>query len=154
MIGSISKIRPCGHHHHYKYSSCVNVDDFTLIDRDYKNDIDENGLWYFNTDNAINCAELLINSSNIIEVKLNLPNATNIGGLLNGSKVKKVFIDAPKVTSLGTVIYHCYNLEEFKMPDSSKVTDLGYFAESTLKWLNISGLDFSNVTKIGSAFFF
>lgn len=153
MIGSISKIRPCGHHHHYKYSSCVNVDDFSRIDRDYKNDIDENGLWYFNTDNAINCAALLRGSSNIVEVKLNLPNATEISALLRNSKVKKVFVDAPKVTSLSTVIYHCTNLEEFKMPDSSKVTSLRFFAETTPKWLNISGLDFSNVTNIGNAFF-
>lgn len=152
MIGSISKIRPCGHHHHYKYSSCVNVDDFSRIDRDYKSDIDENGLWYFNTDNVINCADLLRDSSNIIEVKLNLPNATTIAYSLRGSKVKKVFVDAPKVTNLNGVIYHCRNLEEFKMPDSSNVTDLGYFAETTTKWLNISGLDFSNVTSITNGF--
>lgn len=152
MIGGISKMRPCGHHHHYKYSSCVNVDDFSLIDRDYKNDIDENGLWYFNTDNAIKCVGLLMGSSNIIEAKLNLPNATTINGLLRDSKVKKVFIDVPKVTNLDTVVYHCLNLEEFKMPDSSKVTNLLYFAETTKKWLNISGLDFSNVSSITYAF--
>lgn len=153
MIGSISKIRPCGHHHHYKYSSCVNVDDFSHIDRDYKSDIDENGLWYFNTDNAVNCGNLLRSSpANIVEVKLNLPNATTIAFSLYGTKVKKVFIDAPKVTDLNGVIYHCYNLEEFKMTDTSKVTELVYFAETTTKWLNISGLDFSNVTRIGNGF--
>lgn len=60
MIGSISKIRPCGHHHYYKYAHAVTCygentstsNDLAQIDRDYCKDVDENNYWNFSLNNA------------------------------------------------------------------------------------------------------
>lgn len=62
MIGSISKIRPCGHHHYYKYAHAKNgTVDLPQIDREYYNDVDENNYWNFSLYNSIylqdNCFE-------------------------------------------------------------------------------------------------
>ena len=72
MIGSISKVRPCGHHHYYKYAHATEGRhpelgngkkyDMYQVSREYWNDVDENDCWNFSLENAIklwdNCFEL------------------------------------------------------------------------------------------------
>lgn len=62
MIGGIGKMRPCGHHHYYKYAHVENgTVDLPQIDREYYNDVDENNYWNFSLYNSIylqdNCFE-------------------------------------------------------------------------------------------------
>lgn len=55
MIGSISKVRPCGHHHYYKYAHATKTEDFQQVDANYKDDVDDiDGYWDFNCDNWTN----------------------------------------------------------------------------------------------------
>ena len=46
MIGSISKVRPAGHHHYYKYAHCYDSNDMNRVEasksKNYYNDLDEN----------------------------------------------------------------------------------------------------------------
>lgn len=62
MIGSISKIRPCGHHHYYKYAHATKGKhpelfngknyDMYQVSREYWNDVDEDNCWNFSLENA------------------------------------------------------------------------------------------------------
>lgn len=50
MIGSISKIRPCGNHHIYKYSHAQNINDIKLINN-YTQDVTQDGEFYYPLNN-------------------------------------------------------------------------------------------------------
>lgn len=50
MIGSISKIRPCGHHHYYKYSHAKRGNDVKITIPNYRQDISSDGTWEYTFD--------------------------------------------------------------------------------------------------------
>jgi hypothetical protein len=56
MIGGISKVRPCGHHHYYKYAHCKTQNDLGRVaatkTKAYSNDeLTDEGRFYFPLDN-------------------------------------------------------------------------------------------------------
>lgn len=113
MIGSISKIRPCGHSCHYKYASCPHADHMKFISRDWKSDVDGNGVWNKNLDSITNCYSLLKNCSFIKKVDLKLPKATSLWDFLHSSSnVSSIKIEAPNVTSIEYAFYNTKQLDE------------------------------------------
>lgn len=50
MLGGIGKMRPCGHHHYYKYAHAINHDDLLNVSREINKD-DVNGDWNYSLDN-------------------------------------------------------------------------------------------------------
>jgi hypothetical protein len=78
MIGSISKIRPCGHHHHYKYAHAKTATtDMKQICTDYKNDLEEDGEFTFNLNNMQNFNNAFTSASKIKKFRVQLPNQSN-----------------------------------------------------------------------------
>ena len=52
MIGSISKVRPCGHHHYYKYAHAKNTADMVRVcpvksNKSFYDDLDEKGAFLY-----------------------------------------------------------------------------------------------------------
>lgn len=84
MIGSISKIRPCGHHHHYKYAHAKNYLDCSRvssgISRNYRQD-DYNGVYDFSFHN------------------LTTTNGSWGYGFLSNSRVRKYIVSCPSLTN-------------------------------------------------------
>ena len=116
MIGSISKIRPCGHSCHYKYASCPNADGMKYISREWKSDVDGEGVWNKSLDTITNCYSLLKNCSDIKKVDLKLPKATSLWDFLHtSSNVTSIKIDAPNVTSIEYAFHNTKQLEEIEV---------------------------------------
>ena len=51
MIGGIGKMRPCGHHHYYKYAHAKDYKDVKEIIPNYRQDIEPDGTWEFPFEN-------------------------------------------------------------------------------------------------------
>lgn len=58
MIGGIGKIRPCGHHHYYKYAHAKDYKDVKEIIPNYRQDIEPDGTWEFPFENLKNTGYL------------------------------------------------------------------------------------------------
>jgi hypothetical protein len=87
MIGSISKIRPCGHHHYYKYAHvktgihATNTNaknhDITRVEREFYNDVDENNCWNFSLENATALTNCCFELGRFTKFKTKTPKLTN-----------------------------------------------------------------------------
>ena len=152
MIGSISKIRPCGHHHHYKYAHAKNVNDIKQVDASYKNDTKDDYDYEFDycLDNITNANDMFYPNSYIRKVNIFIPKATTATAMFRGSsELISLKVEAPKLTSLGTFIYGCTKLTDFEM-DTRKITHFAYFGErAPLKRLNLA---MGNANNINNAF--
>jgi hypothetical protein len=152
MIGSISKIRPCGHHHHYKYAHAKNVDDVNRIDASYKNDTKDDYDYEFNynLENITNANSMFMSGKYIRKINIIMPKVTNADSIFRGTHLlTSVKIEAPRLTSVGTMIYGSINLTDFEM-DTRKITFFAYFGErAPLKRLNLA---MGNATNINNAF--
>lgn len=152
MIGSISKIRPCGHHHHYKYAHAKNVNDIKQVDASYKNDTKDDYDYEFDycLDNITNANDMFYPSAYIRKVNISMPKATSASAMFRGSnQLISLKVEAPKLTNLGTFIYDCIKLTDFEM-DTRKITSFSYFGErAPLKRLNLA---MGNATNINNAF--
>lgn len=73
MIGSISKVRPLGHSHYFKYYNCVNNNDIISIDADYKNDIKGEGNWEYALESLTTLNTNAFNNSKITKFKAETP---------------------------------------------------------------------------------
>lgn len=151
MIGSISKIRPCAHNHHFKYSHCKTISDLKHIG-DYKNDGDSQFKFDFNLDNITNLNSGF-QTGNVISLDIKLPKATNIQSLcFNNSKIQYITLEAPLIDNLWGVIYHAWSVKDFQM-DMTKIKVLGYFAETANSISDWRGRNFENAHDLAYAFF-
>lgn len=151
MIGSISKVRPCGHHHHYKYAHCKVVKDLTHISNQYKNDGDGHFKFDFNLDSITNLSSAF-QSGNILTLDLKLPKATNVQSLcFNNTKILYITLEAPLIDNLWGVLYHNWSLRDFQM-DMTKIKVLGYFAETANSMQDWRGRNFENTWDLVNAF--
>lgn len=150
MIGSISKVKPAGRKCYLKYSSSKTVDDMKTVEPNYKQDIDNNGLWNFNLDSLTDATSLHLSNSYITETILILPKATNIVNLLRGcSSLCKAKVDAPLATNASQLIYGDIRLTDFEM-DTKNITYFAYFGEgASLKKLNFA---MGKISNAGNAF--
>ena len=121
MIGSISKIRPCGHHHYYKYAHATEGRhpdlhdgkkyDMYQVSREYWNDVDENDCWNFSLENAnaliLCCFEL----GRFTKFKTRTPKLTNANSMFtwdNGRPspaITEIEMDYDNLTNVYSLFY-------------------------------------------------
>lgn len=119
MIGSISKIRPCGHHHYYKYAHAVTChgennstsNDLAQIARDYCKDVNENNYWNFSLNNATRIEGCCFQKGRFVGFVAPTPNlkyASNMFTADNGQtspEVKEIQIDYDKIERCSALFY-------------------------------------------------
>lgn len=138
MLGSISKIRPCGHHHYYKYAHAVSgsgskphLHDMGHIERDFKFDTYD-GDWVFSLENAESLTSLCFDGSPIVKFKSKTPKLTNVENIFSNTSnspytvhpiIEEIEMDFDNITNC-----HCLfsNTKIKKLPEnfnSLKVTN-------------------------------
>jgi hypothetical protein len=121
MIGSISKIRPCGHHHYYKYAHAKNGvhperayakdRDLNIIDREFYNDVDENNCWNFSLENAASLRDWCFELGRFTKFKSKTPKLTNANGMFtvdNGRTspaITEIEMDYDNLTDVFSLFY-------------------------------------------------
>lgn len=141
MIGSISKVRPAGHHHYYKYAHVEsntskvagNTNNrFYFIERDYVKDIYNDNCWGpFSLHNAKTITSCSFEDGRFTKFKAHTPNLQNANGMFtadNGITSPAVVdfqINYDKLTSLNSLFY---GFDLTKLPDDfNPITRYFYF---------------------------
>ena len=164
MLGSISKIRPAGHHHYYKYAHATSMEDALRIDANYKEDRtdDYKDLWdypFYNLTKADTSSDALFwdkntaTKFNFYAPKLKVTGYHTFRNDTLERGVKELSFYAPDVTNMAGMLYMAQRMEKFTMipPTGQFVTHLSYFAEGTRNLKDWTKHDFSNVTNISYA---
>ena len=152
MIGSISKIRPCGHSCHYKYNHCKSITEITRVSRDYKNDVDGDGMWDKNLDNLTNASKLFSAAAKIKKIKLHLPKCTNVSNLCDSAgNIIDVFLDAPIATNISYCFLWASTTKliqslEINLPKST--TAQGFLMGSSIECAKLPSKNWTNVSSI------
>lgn len=119
MIGSISKIRPCGHHHYYKYAHAVTCygentstsNDLAQIDREYCKDVDDNNYWNFSLNNATRIEGYCFQKGRFVGFVAPTPNLKYANSMFTGDNnvaspaVKEIQIDYDKIERCYALFY-------------------------------------------------
>lgn len=99
MIGGISKVRPCGHHHFYKYSHCKNQDDLGRVaatkTKAYSTDeLTDEGRFYFPLDNLISIGRNAFSDNQKLKIfDDKLKNIRSGEHMFSGSALEKIEIE-------------------------------------------------------------
>lgn len=106
MIGSISKVRPCGHHHYYKYAHATEGRhpdysngkkyDMYQVSREYWNDVDEDNCWNFSLENAKRLSDCCFELGTFTKFKSKTPKLTYAYQMFTGDNGRK----SPAVTEI------------------------------------------------------
>ena len=129
MIGSISKIRPCGNHHYYKYAHAKTAqrgasgqflknNDLFYINNDYINDLDVDGKWgTFSLENITTCSILVFGSNLIKKFEAKTPKLKdahqifNIDGYSPAKSITEVIMDYQSMTNVES-LFHTVKLKD------------------------------------------
>ena len=139
MLGSISKIRPCGHHHYYKYGHAKNYQDAYRVEpnssNNYKND-DYNGLYEKSFHNIVTFwgydAVGVFQNKNVRKYIIEAPSATNVAYLFCGNSSNMDFVQDVelknfnwnKITNQRGIFYAC---PISKFPDTFNPTSKDFY---------------------------
>lgn len=152
MIGSISKIRPCGHHHYYKYAHAKTATtDMKQICADYKNDLEEDGEFTFNLNNMQNFNSAFTSAPKIKKFRVQLPNQSALlRSSFQSSGLEELYLNTPKLTELDALCY-LSKLNKLESPNMGKFKMMTNFAHTcSLKHLRY---DFSSLENGQIAFY-
>lgn len=121
MIGSISKIRPCGHHHYYKYAHATEGRhpvhsngkkyDMYQVSREYWNDVDENDCWNFSLENAIKLQSCCFELGRFTKFKSKTPKLTIAQQMFTGDNgrgsppITEIEMDYHNLTDVNYLFY-------------------------------------------------
>ena len=121
MIGSISKLRPCGHHHYYKYAHVEsntskvagNTNNrFYFIERDYVKDIYNDNCWGpFSLHNAKAIYGCSFEDGRFTKFKAHTPNLQSAGEMFTGDNgrtspaVTEIEMNYNKLTGCTSLFY-------------------------------------------------
>lgn len=121
MIGSISKIRPCGHHHYYKYAHAKNgvhpdnsnakYRDLNRIDREFYNDVDENNCWNFSLENATSLRDCCFELGRFTKFKTKSPKLTDSHWMFTADNgrtspaITEIEMDYDNLTTVSCLFY-------------------------------------------------
>ena len=118
MIGSISKVRPAGHHHWYKYGHANGKSDLSAVSNDYKNDLREDGeTWEFSLDNITDFGRNAFQNTNIHRFKAFTPNCVSMNSMFNTDsyatymELKEFDVTYDKVTNVNS-LFHSVGIKE------------------------------------------
>ena len=128
MIGGIGKMRPCGHHHYYKYSHATSGThpdrsdgkkrDMYQISREYWNDVNEDNCWNFSLENATYLCDCCFELGRFTKFKSKTPKLITAYGMFThdngrqGPALTEIEMDYENITSCDALFY------------GSKLTDL------------------------------
>lgn len=143
MLGSISKVRPCGHHHYYKYAHAKNTKELRAIHAKYPDD-HMDGIWEFSINNFERPSGTVSNwqggdeggtfqsNKNIVTLKISAPNIVYCNGLCYGmSNLENCIfddVDNEKVYQLTCMFMGCKKLKyisESFNPNPEKMSKSG-----------------------------
>jgi hypothetical protein len=132
MLNSISKLRPAGNNHYYKYSHCKNEEDLKKINPRFSDDYDADGTWDYSLQDFEATGRKSDTSSWVDD---------GVGIFQNNTKIKKICIDAPNSISFRSFFSRCPNLEEvyFKNVDNDKIKYIAFMFAWSPKLKTISG---------------
>lgn len=118
MIGSISKVRPAGHHHWYKYAHATGKSDLNAVSKEYKADLREDGeTWEFSLDNIITMGNNAFQNQNIHRFRAYTPNCVSLNTMFNGDgnskamELKEFDVCYDKVTNVNS-LFHSIGMKE------------------------------------------
>lgn len=143
MIGSISKVRPAGHHHYYKYAHATGKSDLNAISKEYKSDLREDGeTWEFSLDNIITMYPNAFQNQNIHRFRAYTPNCVSLNTMFNGDAnasamdLKEFEVTYDKVTNVNC-LFHSIGLKEIPKSFNPKTRNFnllfrGYGIDKTL----------------------
>jgi hypothetical protein len=121
MLGSISKIRPCGHHHYYKYAHATEGThptkhngkkyDMYQVSREYWNDVDEDNCWNFSLENATALVQCCFELGRFTKFKSKTPKLTNAFEMFTGDNgqtspaITEIEMDYDNLTNVNCLFY-------------------------------------------------
>lgn len=129
MIGSISKVRPCGNHHYYKYAHAETAqrgtnnqhlvkNDLFYVSNNYINDLDEEGKWGpFSLENITNCSAVPFGSNLIKKFEAKTPKLKvayqifNADGYSPAKSITEVIMDYQSMTNVES-LFHSVKLKD------------------------------------------
>lgn len=129
MIGSISKVRPCGNHHYYKYAHAktaqrgankqyIAKNDLFYVSNDYINDLDEEGKWGpFSLENITTCSIVPFGNNSIKKFEAKTPKLKdahqffNLDGYSPAKNITEVIMDYQSMTSVES-LFHTVKLKD------------------------------------------
>lgn len=129
MIGSISKVRPCGNHHYYKYAHAKTAlrgankqylerNDLFYISNDYINDLNEEGKWGpFSLENITTCAIVPFGNNSIKKFEAKTPKLKdahqffNLDGYSPAKNITEVIMDYQSMTNVES-LFHTVKLKD------------------------------------------
>lgn len=128
MIGGIGKMRPCGHHHYYKYAHATTGThpdhsdgkkrDMYQVSREYWNDVDEDNCWNFSLENATYLGYYCFELGRFTKFKSKTPKLINAFAMFTeddgrqGPTLTEIEMDYDNITNCDGLFY------------ASKLTDL------------------------------
>jgi hypothetical protein len=147
MIGSISKIRPCGHHHYYKYAHATegrHPEDYNgkkydmyQVSREYWKDVDEDDCWNFSLENAKSLTHCCFELGRFTKFKSKTPKLTNAYCMFTGDNGKtspyitEIEMDYDNLTNV-TCLFYGFNLKELPPNFNPKTRNFEYMLTSSV----------------------
>lgn len=131
MIGSISKVRPCGHSHVYKYAHAKNSNDINTVEFNHLEDHDGFGNWHFKMDNLVTLGDAFTGVKNVTNITATFPSLTNaVWGRMHGNqRVINYDLDMPVCTSANCLMYGTANVIgnlTIRLPEATEISHLTY----------------------------
>lgn len=137
MIGGISKMRPCGHHHYYKYAHAVSGThptksdgksrDMYQVSREYWKDVDDDNCWNFSLENATRLTSWCFELGKFTKFKTKTPKLVSANAMFTGDNgvygpaITEIEMDYSNLTGDGCyALFYDFNIS--KLPD--KFTDI------------------------------
>ena len=107
MIGSISKVRPCGHSHVYKYAHAKKYADMQRVSVNFKEDSDGHGNWEYFMTNVQDLGSIFSGTlPNLTNLDVVLPNCTTASwGASHVTGIIDWKLDMPKATYTHAMMY-------------------------------------------------
>lgn len=132
MINSISKLRPAGNNHYYKYAHCKNEEDLKKVNPRFSDDYDADGTWDYSLQDFVRSGRNTDSMSWYWD---------SVGVFQNNTKLKKICIDAPNCISFSNFFTYLPNLEEveFKNVDNDKIQYISFIFAGSPAIKTISG---------------
>lgn len=132
MLSSISKLRPAGNNHYYKYAHCKNEEDLKKINPRFSDDYDGDGTWDYSLQDFVRSGRNTDSMSWYWD---------SVGVFQNNTKIKKICINAPNCISFSNFFTYLPNLEEveFKDVDNDKIQYISFIFAGSPGIKTISG---------------
>lgn len=141
MIGSISKVRPCGHHHYYKYAHATGGRhpelnngkkyDMYQVSREYWKDVDEDNCWNFSLENAERLCFCCFELGRFTKFKSKTPKLTYAYEMFTGDNgrtsptITEIEMDYDNLTNVYCLFYGM-KLNDLPANFNPKTTDLNH----------------------------